>query len=380
MFQKKKICIIRNVEGESHASIYRILDAAISSNLDPILLTRSRNATGKNLFFKKILNFKGNTITNFELQLKGEYGGGLNNLKALFLYQLYIFFWLLFNRKKFDFIHSFDLDTGIPSLLLYLLFSKKFVYHIADFYVESRQGIPEKLKYIIKKIEFMVISFSLVTIICTEERINQVKNSNYRKLMVIHNSPVIPKNITFQKDINSSKIKIGYVGGLSDTRFIPQLISFVKKNQNIELYIGGSGILSNKIKNLSYDYKNIHFYGKISYNYALELYSKCNLIVSIYDPNISNNKYAAPNKVYEAIALEKPIIVCKNTGIDKLVEELDIGFSINYSYEEFENLMHKIINDINLINIKILNCQKAQNKYSWNKMKNKLKRLYNTIN
>ena len=48
-----------------------------------------------------------------------------------------------------------------------------------------------------------------------------------------------------------------------------------------------------------------------------------------------NHQLCAPNKFYEALALSKPIIVCKGTGIDNIVQENKIGIVINYSASEF---------------------------------------------
>ena len=53
----------------------------------------------------------------------------------------------------------------------------------------------------------------------------------------------------------------------------------------------------------------------IDYESALELYAKCDLMFALYDPAIPNHRYSAPNKVYEAMLLGKPIIVAEGTGV-----------------------------------------------------------------
>ena len=96
-----------------------------------------------------------------------------------------------------------------------------------------------------------------------------------------------------------------------------------------------------------------------------------------YDPDIKNHKYSAPNKVYEAMALGKPIIVCKDTGIDKLVIENNTGCAIEYNAESFiEGIKLLVLNEENLEKIKI-NAQRLYNEqYSWKSMELKLLEIY----
>src|SRR5699024_9136543 len=138
----------------------------------------------ENIFYQK------HSFLNYEIQLNTEMGKGIKNVFNLLLYQIIVFLHLFKNRKKIDIIHAFDLDAGLPTVLIKLMLNKKVVYHIADFYVDSRTGIPNILKKYVKKLEYYIISKSEVTIICIEERKNQIKNSNPNKLYVIHNSPV----------------------------------------------------------------------------------------------------------------------------------------------------------------------------------------------
>lgn len=379
-----RVCIIRNAEARSNAGIYRIIDALTDMGAETITLTRSRFADKSGKFLYKPFKYKGKKVSNFEFQYKTDVGRGLKSIFQLIIYQIMNTLWLIKNRKKFDVVHAFDLDAGIPAFICAFLTRKKFIYHIADFYVDSRQGIPTKLKSTIKRLEFLVVSKSDATIICTEERKEQIKGSHPKKLFVIHNSPIVESNKKLKYKKNEKKgeensLTLGYVGGLTKPRFIQEVINVAKQNPAIKLNIAGFGYLENTVKEATANHKNIKYYGRVSYNEALDLYSHCDVMFAMYDPSIPNHKYSAPNKVYEAMMLGLPIIVAKETGINKLVEEKRIGFSINYNKEEFTDKLNYLINHEHVLNQLNINSRNAYESFSWEKMKLRLTAIYKEI-
>ena len=59
----------------------------------------------------------------------------------MYWYEFEVFKWLRKNRKLFDYIHVFDLDAGLPVMLFANYSGKKYIYHIDDFYADSKDGI-----------------------------------------------------------------------------------------------------------------------------------------------------------------------------------------------------------------------------------------------
>ncbi len=77
-------------------------------------------------------------------------------------------------------------------------------------------------------------------------------------------------------------------------------------------------------------YSNCIFHGFFNNPYDLpEIYSKIDFVLSTYDAGIENVCYAEPNKIYESIFFETPIIVSKNTFLEKKVQRLGIGYSVD---------------------------------------------------
>jgi len=188
--------------------------------------------------------------------------------------------------------------------------------------------------------------------------------------------------LSFKDEISSddnSNLTLTYVGALSEKRFIKSAIEIIKDIPNITLHIAGMGTLTEYAKDMSSKYTNINFHGMVDYKEALKLYSKTDLMFALYDPGVPNHKYSAPNKVYEAMMLGKPIIVAKNTGMDKIVKDNEMGLIINYSEKEFKNLLFSILDkSINLEELGT-NAKRAYQNYSWCEMKERLVNLYKKI-
>lgn len=274
------------------------------------------------------------------------------------------------------FAYIFDLDS---SNQIYKILDRNnipFIYHIADFYSDSRikRKFPKsKLIYqYFRQKEFKVMKKSYKSNICTESRYEQILGYTQNNVEVIHNSPVVNDFRLSKENAHLSEtIKIGYVGSLSDERYISNLVEYVKNNGSVELYIAGFGPLENFIKTEAEKYKNISFFGKLPYKDALNLYSNVDYIWGCYDPSGYNTRFAAPNKFYESLLLSKPIIVTKGSSVDDLVLKHKTGIIIdkleklklkNRSTQEYLTLSH--------------NCRESYPEFAWNQQCKKLSRIY----
>lgn len=308
------------------------------------------------------------------------YGDGVKGLHKLILFQLWVFFCLLILNRKYQIIHSCDFDTALPSLLITKLLRKKMVYDIFDYYTHSHY-VPLKLEAFIENIEKYVINQADAVIICTESRYKQIEMPPGEKCIVIHNTPDL--NLTDNIDIcksNSNKLKIVYVGLLQPTRLLEEMAKGMDRRNKIELHIGGIGELEEYFYGLSKEKDNVFYYGRLPYPKVLKLELECDILFATYDPTIKNHKFSAPNKIYEAMALRKPIIVCNNTGVDEMVRQINMGITIGYSAEEFWNAVDILANDRVLRDQMGLNGRKAyENNYSWNIMEDRLVGLYRDL-
>lgn len=385
-----KICIIRNADADSNANMMRVVDALLSDGYEITLLSRKReNISDTIKIVEKKIEYNGHQFSNYEIQQFSERGSGFYNIFNLLTYMFQVFKWLIKNRDKFDYIHSFDLDTGLPSLMIFKILRVEYIYHIADFYVDSRGNIPQKLTNIVKKLEFKVINNAALTIICTEERKEQIVGSHPKKLIVIHNTPVnqistknikntkyeLPHDDTYRND----KLKLCYVGALAEPRFINEILKIVSKDERLYLDIAGYGNLADKVSKYSQNHDNICYHGQVDYSESLNLNAQSDVMFAMYDPKILNHRYSAPNKAYEAMRFGKPIIVAQGTGVDSLVSKEKIGIVSNYDINSFKEVINDLLSNSDLLETYSQNSNKAYENYSWVKMKKRMVQAYHEV-
>lgn len=367
----KNIIFLRSTSIKNDSRVLKEVGCLIKHGYNVKVLGWDRDEFLKN---NQSINFDNINIPIQVFRKKAEYGSGIKNLIKLFQFQVWLLYNLLKIRKNIDIIHSCDLDTALPARLISKFFKKKMVYDIFDYYIDSHY-VPNKMKKIVENTEINIINKADLTIICTEERREQIKKARPKKCIVIYNTPKIDRNNIKQKVIKSSndKLKIVYVGILQENRLLKEIGEEIKKYPDFELHIGGFGQLQKYFSELSEKYGNIFYYGQMKYEDVLNLEEDANLLFATYNPEISNHKYSAPNKLYEAMALGKPIIVCKNTGIDELVKNENIGISISYDAKKFIEVIENLAENKELQKQWSDNAKKLYNeKYSWEQMEKKL--------
>ena len=103
-------------------------------------------------------------------------------------------------------------------------------------------------------------------------------------------------------------------------------------------------------------------------------------MLAIYDPEIANHFYAAPNKFYEALMLGKPLIMVNNTGMDEIIYQNNLGEIIDFNIESLEKGLLSLKNRSSEWESIKLKMQKIYEKdYSWNIMEKRLQELYRML-
>lgn len=240
---------------------------------------------------------------------------------------------------EIDAIHACDYDTGAAVRRYAHKHSIKYVYDIYDYYVDAHP-VPNILKKVIEKDEIRTINESEATIICTEERKIQIKKSHPKKVIVIYNSPDVGEYESCEEQYDYV-----YCGSLYNGRLIKEILDRYPEYEQYRFIIAGYGEYEHQAALLASMYNGFTFLGSIPYSEVLEVEKKSKVISAIYEPTITNHQLCAPNKFYEALALGKPVIVCRGTGIDKIVEQEKIGRVIEYDSESFYSALQTLLFD-----------------------------------
>lgn len=274
------------------------------------------------------------------INLKAPYGDGLRNLIPQIMYQVALVFTLFSKYRKMDVMHACNLDTGLAAYIFSRITRKKFVYDCFDFYAESFP-VPNFLKPTVKRLEIHLMNKADLVVIASEERVEQISGVQPRILTVLPNVP--PVNIETKAPVSNELLTLGYIGTLSENRFLRETLQIVERNEKYALKIGGFGELDEDIRGSADRCDRVTFLGRVDYEVGLDIVATCDILFAMYDPTIPNHRYSAPNKYYEAAMLGKPIIVAKGTSIDDLVLKNQSGYVAGYSLESFSSVLEDIM-------------------------------------
>ena len=306
--------------------------------------------------------------------------GRISSLLYFPIWFLYLIFWLL--KTEWDVVHAVNFDTYLFALLVSKIKNKPIVYDIYDFYGDM---MPYLLRNIIVKMDKQLLPFSDVLILADEARVEQIGGNVHKNIFIVNNSP---EEDNFNKsyhngDINTFKVFIG--GKILKERCLDIIISAIGKMDGIELSIRGhcdETDYKKQIIGLSQKFDNIDLYlDGVPYGEIVKGTLSADLTIALYDPDIPNNRYASPNKLFEAMASKIPIIVNENTSMADIVRKEKCGIVIPYGNEEaLIWAVSRLKDDLSLQKRLGNNGRKAyENKYNWKIMENRLNSIYSHV-
>ena len=247
------------------------------------------------------------------------------------------------SRKSYRIIHACDFDTVLPALVMQL-FGKKVIFDIFDWFSDETRTGKWFIDKTINFLERWAVQKADLVILCEAGRLKQIQCIP-NEYIVIPNIPSVPI-VEFVPDRTFNKT-IGYVGGIVADRGLEELVHVIAKLPDWTLHIAGFGDerLVKEIEEYSRKYENIHYYGKVPYDEAIKIMRSVDLIYAMYYTNNRNHVFAAPNKFYEAIFLQKPIITTEGTLVGDKVRGVNSGYVIDEGEENLKKLLSLITTD-----------------------------------
>lgn len=375
-----RVVLVRSNPVNPDPAVERVASALADAGFDVTIVGWDRD--GKYDLKEDLLELVGNTVRIIRFGIPAFFSGGIKkNLIPLIKFEKRLAKWFRKHKDEYDVIHAFDYDTGFVAKRAAEKYHKGMVYHILDFYADDRFAEGSAGYNIVKSLEFSVINKADATIICTEARKKQIAGSNPKLLEVIHNTPGYSKPAKDSEfEMSDEKVKIAYIGCFETGRFLKELLSIVMEDSRFELHIGGFGLYEEHIKQCGEQCNRIVFYGKLPYDNVLALEEKCDIISAIYDPAVANNRFAAPNKLYESMMLSKPVIMCENTGWDDVVKSNKIGVIAKPSKEGIKQALDELVEVKNSwADMGKRSNELYRNNYSFDIMSERVKKLYSKL-
>lgn len=162
------------------------------------------------------------------------------------------------------------------------------------------------------------------------------------KTIFIPNAP----DIVFFRDYMRKKagdFTVGFIGGIRYLNQMKMLVDSAKFTGCKVLFAGAGGTSTDYIEIKEYcdRQEHVEFTGKYDYNSQIaRLYGRVDCVYAVYDADNPNVRLALPNKLYEAVLCELPIIVAKGTFLSEIVQEWGVGVSVNH--KDSQELMEEL--------------------------------------
>jgi glycosyltransferase involved in cell wall biosynthesis len=315
-----------------------------------------------------------------------EYGSFLSTSVNLFLYNLYVFFILL--RKEFDIVHCNDFDTLMSGIVAAKVKNKKVVYDAHEVYPEAvAAATPSFIVRLLKRIDAYLTRRADAVLCVSEYQAKLFRESSPDNVEVVMNCFEIirvdsEKVMGIRKKFNpdEKKMIVLYIGAFHPQRMLGELTDlFLDIKNDFILVIGGFGTLEEKIR--SSVSRNIHFLGKVELADTIAYNHAADILVAIYDPKNRNNRITLPNKLFEAMAAGKPIIVSRGSHTGEIVTREKCGIAVEYgNKEEMLGVLERLKNDKDFYESLSRNgLEAARDRYNWSIMKSRLLNIYRNL-
>ena len=311
-----------------------------------------------------------------------------DSLKVCFylpIWWLYVIYQLF--TEKWDAVHAADFDTFVPGLVVAKFIKKPIVYDIFDFYADmiGFPIFPKASRAFFVRVDRFLMKFANVIILPDDSRKEQIGLSDNENIVTIVNAPsdVLSKYTSVQDSISES-FTIFYGGYVGDDRGLDSICQAVRSLSGVRLVIMGScsEIYGSRLKTLYQNVPNIELCLSWTPHEEIIRYAMAaDMLFAFYDPDIPNNKYASPNKLFEAMMCSKPVLVNDCTSMADIVRGEDCGLVVPYG-------------DVNAIKYAIITlkndpalCKRLgesgrnayETKYNWKTMEERLLELYEEL-
>lgn len=255
------------------------------------------------------------------------------------IYVLCVLIWLI--RHKPRFIHASDVEGMCAPAFYRLLGGRaKIVFNIHDNYA-LKYRVPRWLKVILAKLEAFLGERADMVLVPDESRLRLLSPWKPRSCVIIPNSPRDPGYLKRRCD---GRLRIFAPGDLIWQRGYKALGELARRRGDVSLVVCGSG--PTEVEEYVRNLPRAEYHGLVPQNQSLELGKSCDVVVAFYDPQYEINRYASSNKLHDAMALGRAVIVNNGVMMSDWVQEKRIGYSVPYGdVEALDKLVTRLLND-----------------------------------
>ncbi len=302
-------------------------------------------------------------------------------------YHFRLFIKLFFIRK--DILLANDLDTLLPNFLISKLFGKKLVYDSHELFTEIAELNNRPT---IRKV-WLTVEESIFPTLKNVYTVNDSIAVFYQKkyavaVSVIKNiAPVLTNktiDVALAKKIKGNqKMLILQGSGINMERGAEEAIQMMLYLEDTILYIIGGGDIFENLKELANTlnlHGKVYIKDKMPYEELMEYTKIADLGLSLDKGTNLNYEYSLPNKIFDYIQAQIPVLASNRKEVAKLVNSENIGLVIDsHKPKALADAVKRIFADTAQYATWKKNLQNAANRYHWEKEREKLNVIYQNL-
>jgi len=288
--------------------------------------------------------------------------------------------------KSFDILHCNDINMLPIAVIIKKFYNKnvKIVYDAHEYETETYalRGVQKKITKLSEK---YLINYADRVITVSDSIANAyVELYTITKPALVLNAPPykkVAKQDKFREAFNiEGKTIFLYQGGLGKNRGIELLIEVFKSIDNSEsiMVFMGYGDLEALIMEASKESDNIFFHQAVSPDVLLDYTVSADFGIATIEDSCLSYRYCLPNKLFEYIMAEVPVIVSNLPEMRKVVQEGNIGIVLEE--ETLEGITRAIKEAVALDKNQINdNLKKVKKIYNWEEQERALLEVYGAL-
>ncbi len=322
------------------------------------------------------------------LPIASSYGRGTGQLPLL------LRFWTRVLRvgmqKPWDVVHCHDFDTLPPGWLLGKWRRRPIIFDAHESYHEMlaanvspliKKAIAASERWLVKRIDLLIT-------------VGRILEEEYRRrgapaTCVVGNWKAvedfrIPEATLVAErqklGIPQGRLVISYIGYLEPDRGLFELIEAVKADPAVHLLLGGKGTLERQVQQAIGGCGNISFLGYVAPS-LIPLYTAlADVVYYCLRGDYGNNKYSAPNKLFEALAAGRALITGTVGEIARIVREEQCGICLEEISKARIMQAFETLRDTEYLRMYQHNARRAgTNTYNWRRAEAVLLQAYSRL-
>lgn len=242
-------------------------------------------------------------------------------------YNIRLFFYLLFTPKEI--LLANDLDTLLPNFLVSKLQGKKLVFDSHELFSEVPELVnkPKTKQFWLCLEQFLIPKLKNCYTVCNSIA-NHFKTHYKTDFKVIKNIPVEKNAIKKALPFISDKKIILYQGAVNIGRGLELMLQTMQYLDDFVFVIVGDGDIFSKLKQQVIDenlQEKVMFLGRLSPKELHSITPNASVGISLEEDLGLNYRYALPNKIFDYIQAEVPVLVSNLPEMKQIVLDYKVG-------------------------------------------------------